>query len=244
VTGRIPQPPPDAGRHPATAGKIDPIRQLARGYQGAVSVVATSAGRRIVKEAMGPQPLRALRRAMLRREFAVYQRLRGIAGVPQCYGLENGERLLLEYVEGPSLRDLKNAPAERERFFDALLALIQAVHRAGVAHADLKRKDNILVRADGQPVLIDFGSAVLLREDAGALRRWLFRQACRLDLNAWVKLKYRRRYSAMSPSDRQYYRPTFLERAARLVRQGWRKLSGRRWRKARRAGAARTRPPC
>jgi hypothetical protein len=68
----------------------------------------------------------------------------------------------------------------------------------------------------------------------GAVRRFLFRQACHLDLNAWVKLKYRRRYEEIAPADRTYYHPTWLERAARLVRETWRTLTARRWRKSRR----------
>jgi serine/threonine protein kinase len=123
-------------------------------------------------------------------------------------------------------------PAAREHFFVALLALIRAVHRAGVAHADLKRKDNILVRAGGEPVLIDFGSALM--DGQGRVRRWLFRLACRTDLNAWIKLKYQRRYGQIALADRAYYQPTWPERTARVVREGWRRLTARRWRKARR----------
>lgn len=208
-------------------------RRLARGYQGTVSLVDTADGRMIVKEAMGAWPWRALRRGMLRREHAVYGRLKGIAGVPRCLGLEDGERLLLEYIEGRSLRQTDFSADAREQFFASLLTLIQAIHAAGVAHADLKRKDNILVRPGGEPVLIDFGSAVL--EGQGALRRFLFRQACRVDLNAWVKLKYRRRYEQIAVADREYYRPTLLERTARVVRETWRTITARRWRKSRRA---------
>lgn len=208
------------------------IQRLARGYQGAVSLVETPAGRLIVKEAMGSWPWRSLRRAMLRREHAIYMRLQGIRGVPRCHGMEDGERLLLEYVEGASLRDGALTAPEHERFFAALLGLIQAIHRAGVAHADLKRKDNILVRTGGEPVLVDFGSALV--DGPGRLRHALFRLACRMDFNAWIKLKYRRCYAQITPADRPYYRPTSVERVARLLREAWRRLTARRWRKARR----------
>ena len=53
-----------------------------------------------------------------------------------------------------------------------------------------------------------------------------------MDLNAWVKLKYRRRYDLLAPEDRQYYQPTALEDVARVVRRVWRKVTGRRLRKA------------
>jgi hypothetical protein len=52
-----------------------------------------------------------------------------------------------------------------------------------------------------------------------------------MDLNAWVKLKYRRRYDLIAPEDRRYYQPTALEDSARMVRRVWRKVSGRTFRK-------------
>jgi serine/threonine protein kinase len=230
LSGNRPQRIPDSsGTQPPPAGQI---RKLAHGYQGTVSLVEGPDGPLIVKEAMGRWPWRGLRRGMVRREHAVYARLQGIPGVPRCYGLDDGDRLLLEYVEGCSLRLADFSPAERERFFASLLQLIQAIHAAGVAHADLKRKDNILVQANGEPMLIDFGSAVI--DGPGLVRGILFRQACHLDLNAWVKLKYRRDYQQLKPADRAYYHPTWLERAARLVRETWRTLTARRWRKSRR----------
>jgi len=112
--------------------------------------------------------------------------------------------------------------------------VLQATHRAGVAHADLKRKENILVTPDGLPYLIDFGSAITCTDTSGSLRRWLFRQVCRIDLNAWIKHKYLGRYEEISSADAAYYQPTFIERVARPVRRIWRKVTARQWRKARR----------
>jgi len=209
-----------APRQPATGSVL-----LGQGYQGAVYRVETDEGPVIVKKAVGRGLLRILRRAMLRREHAIYQRLAGVSGVPGCRGLLGGEELVLDYVPGPSLREPGQPAVDRGRFFDELLAVIQAVHAAGVAHGDLKRKDNILVGPGGHPVLIDFGTAVALPPGAGAWRRWLFRQVARIDLNAWVKLKYQRQGMPMDPEDLRYCRPSWLERAARLVRRAWRKLT-------------------
>ncbi len=213
---------------PARAGTW---RLLASGYQGAVYLVEAPGGAVIVKKASGCSLLRAARRAMLRREHGIYQRLRGIAGVPECKGLEQGEHLLLEFIHGPSLRVAQPAPAERERFFAELRDLILAVHGAGVAHGDLKRKDNILMGPGNRPYLIDFGTAVACPPGAGLLRRLLFRQLRRMDLNAWVKLKYQRQNFEVDPADLQFFRPTLVERIARVVRRVWRAATFRRWRK-------------
>jgi hypothetical protein len=101
-----------------------------------------------------------------------------------------------------------------------------------VAHADLKRRGNLLISPDGEPIMLDFGSAVLHRAGGGWWRRFLFHQACRMDFNAWIKLKYRRRFDLVAPEDQGYYRPTALEGIARVVRRTWRKLTARRFRKA------------
>lgn len=175
---------------------------------------------------------------MIRREYRVYERMQGIAGVPVCYGLKDGEHLMLEYVEGRSLREAQCELRDRDAFFKSLLELILTLHGVGVAHADMKRKDNILVTPDERPYLIDFGTAVLRHVDGGFLNRFIFGQACRIDLNAWVKLKYQRRSSEIAGPDRAYYRPTAVERVARLFRRGYRKLTARHWRKARRRTSA------
>lgn len=209
-----------------------PGEYLSRGYQGAVYLRGTGPEQVVVKQAMGGPLARRVRRAMLRREHAAYQRLAGLPMVPRCLGLEPDGSLLLEYRPGEAYRE--NLPALRDRpaFFDALLAGILALHAAGVAHADLKRRGNLLVGASGEPILLDFGSAVLRPAGGGGLRGFLFRQACRMDLNAWIKLKYRRRYELVTPEDRRYYQPTFIEGAARVTRKAWRKLTGRQFRKA------------
>lgn len=209
-------------------------RVLGRGYQGVVYLRQTAAGPVIVKTPSGKGLAHSVRRAMLRREHAIYQRLQGIRGVPRCEGLQNGEELVLEYIAGPSLRDANLTGVVREQFFADLLKLIQAIHANGVAHGDLKRKDNILAGPGGQPFLIDFGTALSVESQSGMLRRWLFRQMVRIDLNAWVKLKYQRQWLEFDAADARLHDPTPPERLARVIRRAWRALTLRRRR--RRAG--------
>ncbi len=208
---------------------------LSRGYQGVVYVCGSGSERRVIKQPMGGWLARRLRAAMLRREHAAYQRLEGIAGIPHCFGLQADGSLVLEFVDGEIFRETASALTDRQRFFRQLLQQILALHKAGVAHADLKRRGNLLISPDSEPILLDFGSAVLRQLDGGIFNRFLFRQACRMDLNAWIKLKYRRQYAHIAADDQQYYRPTTVEAIARILRRTWRKLTGRRFRKAWRA---------
>lgn len=216
---------------------------ISSGYQGSVyKVSADSLGPDgphpeshylIVKEPMGFPLIRKLRQLMIRREHDIYRRLDGIPGIPRCYGLQGGNRLVLEFVDSHSLRLSKNELPDREKFFAELLEILQNTHAAGVAHGDLKRKDNILVTPEGRPYLVDFGSAVAKKEGA-FLNRWLFRQACKIDLNAWIKHKYLGRYDEISAADAQYFQPTVVEKWARFFRRIWHKLTRRRWREERR----------
>lgn len=208
-------------------------RRLAGGYQGTVYLIETPHGPRVVKKASGRGLLRALRRAMLRREHAIYEQLHGVAGVPRTYGLDAEGQLLLEYVAGHSLRETRLQGSDHAHFFAELRELILGVHAAGVAHGDLKRKDNIIVGPDNRPFLVDFGTAIAVSPAAGWWRRLIWQQLCRVDLNAWIKLKYQGVTDGMDPADRPYFRPTLVERVIRPIRQTWRKLTLRRWRKRR-----------
>ena len=87
---------------------------LSRGYQGVVSLRDTDAGRVVVKQAMGRGFALWLRRVMLRREFAAYQRLGDVPGVPRCLGMEADRRLLLEFLEGEPFRE-SGCSADRSR---------------------------------------------------------------------------------------------------------------------------------
>jgi predicted Ser/Thr protein kinase len=98
---------------------------LSSGYQGVVYKVPAGdefpdADWLIVKEAMGSPLVHWVRRWMIRREHAIYQRLVGVAGVPRCFGLDN-DRLLLEFIAGQPLRLSTGELENRDRFFAALL---------------------------------------------------------------------------------------------------------------------------
>jgi predicted Ser/Thr protein kinase len=219
-------------------------RKLGSGYQASVQVYETSAGAVVVKQPHAGGPLGSLWRSLLRREAAVYARLRGIAGIPRSFGLV-GDGLALEHIAGPSLREHEPQIGNREAFFAKLRATLDAMHAAGVAHSDLKRKDNIIVGAGERPYMIDFGIAVRRSATSSLWNRLVFDRAVQMDLNAWIKLKYGRRVDpesepgVLSAEDAAVYRPLLLERAARVVRVPWQFITLRRprqrWR-ARRDG--------
>jgi flagellar biosynthesis GTPase FlhF len=71
--------------------------------------------------------------------------------------------LVMEYQDGQTLAQITAGAttleeSEVREFLDALLDGVEYVHKAGLLHRDIK-PDNIFIRKDGTPVLIDFGSA-------------------------------------------------------------------------------------
>ena len=72
--------------------------------------------------------------------------------------------MVMEYEKGQSLAEFlkKRGGFLNEKdllnVFLPILSGLQAVHKAGILHLDIK-PDNIYLRSDGQPMLIDFGSA-------------------------------------------------------------------------------------
>jgi predicted Ser/Thr protein kinase len=209
---------------------------LGAGYQGTVRLYRSPVGDVVVKAPREGAVLGFLGRRALRREHRAYERLAGVPGVPRCFGLYAGRYLVLEHIAGASYREGEKALVDRERFFAALLASIDAMHAAGVAHGDLKRKDNLLIGPGERPYLIDFGIARLRRGPAGR-EGSLFRWIAQMDLNAWIKLKYRKRIEALSAADAARYSPLLLERVARWLRIPWQTITLRRprqrWRRRR-----------
>jgi predicted Ser/Thr protein kinase len=139
--------------------------------------------------------------------------------------------LVLEYIEGRPLRDLESHLEDRDTFFGRMLETIDAMHAAGVAHCDLKRKDNTIVGPGETPYLVDFGVACILRDGDGRVKRAWFTLMRQMDYNAWVKLKYGRNPVDLPHDVAVRYRPLLLERVARWIRIPWQKLTLRRLRK-------------
>jgi predicted Ser/Thr protein kinase len=193
---------------------------LSGGYQGTVLYYGEGELRLVVKVPPSSPWQRPLLIQTLRHEYRVYRKLEGLAGVPRCYGLLDGRFLVLEYIDGLSLRD--GAIGDRVRFFEDFRGLLEELHTRGVAHADLKKKDNILITADNRPYLVDFGVACLRKPGYAPVNHWLFNMAVRFDFNAWIKHKYRRHYEEVSAADRAYLQTTAVERVSRMVKQPYR----------------------
>ena len=164
-------------------------RTLKSDALGRIERVETAAGPAVRRVACGgrlPGSGR-LARALLARERRALAALEGLDGVPRALpaARPDGDRgvLLRTWIEGRALHEATRLPLD---YFERLTELAEALHARGVCHNDLHKEQNVLVRADGRPALIDFQLASVHRR-----RGRLFASRCADDLRHVRKLHRR-----------------------------------------------------
>ena len=190
---------------------------FSHGYQGHVFLYQAEDGKQlIIKAPTGWWLNRFIRRMMLRNEYKVYSRISHIEGIPRCLSFLDGSYLVLEFIDGIPVR--RAEISDRGFFFEAFLNLVKQLHNAGVAHTDLKKKDNILVVQGRKPYVIDFGAAVVKKQGFAPINSYLYNIARKFDFNAWVKLKYDGKFEDVSEEDSRYYNRTVIEKVSRWIK--------------------------
>ncbi len=103
--------------------------------------------------------------AAFRKEGQILRRIshKNIVGIHDVIDVEQTAFLVMEYVEGVTLNEALRAGRFREPNEIVALSLavvdaVAAIHAEHVLHRDIA-PDNIMVRPDGSPVIIDFGGA-------------------------------------------------------------------------------------
>ena len=194
---------------------------LAAGYQGKTLLYNKDDQKLVIKIPHGRGFIKYLHTCMIRHEARVYQQLQNLEGTPACYGLIDNQYLALEFINGEPIRNKR--PINNEHYFESLFKLIENMHKKGVAHMDLKKKDNLLVTHHDEPCALDFGAAIIRKEGFHPINHFLYRLAIRFDYNAWIKHKYYNRniqnIHGIDAEDEIYYRRTYIEKIAKKIKQ-------------------------
>jgi serine/threonine protein kinase len=190
---------------------------LAAGYQGKTLLFDDGKNKYAIKIPHGKGLVRYFHTHMLRHEHEAYKRLgNDFPGIPACYGLVDNKYLVLEYIAGRTIR--MKRPLDEPEYMDMLLEIINNMHSHGVAHMDLKRKDNLLVTSNERPCLLDFGASVIEKHGFHPINHFKYRLAKQFDYNAWIKHKYHDRLDDISDEDRPLYKVTWTESIASKIK--------------------------
>lgn len=97
------------------------------------------------------------------KRLSQFREVRGIVSVRDFFFANNTAYMVMEYVEGVSLKEYveKNGPMKGEwvlLHMDPLMDALERIHETGLIHRDIS-PDNIIVKPDLSLELIDFGSA-------------------------------------------------------------------------------------
>ncbi|MCC7395577.1 MAG: SUMF1/EgtB/PvdO family nonheme iron enzyme [Planctomycetes bacterium] len=175
-------PAPAAAAGEAMVGPYRLLRELGRGAQGVVYLAEDPRlGRRVALKVL-QQDMRSLSGAAslrLTREAEAIARLEheGIARVYEHGRDETSAWIAMQFVSGGSVAELlqRRAGAADGAAVPASVRLVEraaralaAAHAAGILHRDIKPA-NLLLKADDEPVLADFGLAADERRSAPTL---------------------------------------------------------------------------
>jgi serine/threonine protein kinase/tetratricopeptide (TPR) repeat protein len=170
---------PDEGDSaiPPRIGRYRVIREIGRGGWGTVYRAERDAG-----DFEQTVAIKLLRRGLdtddVLARFRAERQILANLGHPNIARLLDGGAaadgrpyLVMELVDGLPITDYCRTRAlplaDRLRLFITAARAVQYAHRRGVIHRDLK-PSNILVTAEGEPKLLDFGIAKLIDEAEGA----------------------------------------------------------------------------
>ncbi|HXH28235.1 MAG TPA: lipopolysaccharide kinase InaA family protein [Candidatus Polarisedimenticolia bacterium] len=160
-------------------------------------------------------PVRLLGHLQIRREIRALARLADVEGIPRCLGTTGPHALLMERIEGEWITHwCRKRPDGVVPMFERLACLVDAMHARGVAHADLRKRDNILVDPAGRPAVIDFNASFCFAP-RGLGARILFPLLRAVDRGAILKWKTRLAPALTTPAERR------RDRIMTLLRRLW-----------------------
>ncbi|MEG3192398.1 serine/threonine protein kinase [Lysobacter sp. D1-1-M9] len=194
--------------HASIRSEVTEVAELKADSFGRIALMRGDAGLFVRRDlAHVPLWLRLPAWWLARREARALRRLDGLPATPPLLRWD-GRRLDRGYLDGAAMH--QRPPHGDRAYFRQARALLQQLHRHGLAHNDLAKEANWLMLADGTPAIIDFQLAII-----GNPRSPWMRLLAREDLRHL--LKHKRTYcpDAITPVERRV-----LQRASWL-RHAW-----------------------
>jgi serine/threonine protein kinase len=154
---------------PTRVGRFELISRIGSGAMGVVYVARDpTLDRRVALKHLHPRFVESLEPALAERRFEQEARAMARLVHPNVvtiheFGTHEGRLfIVMEYVEGATLREWLTEPREPRQILEAFLAAgegLAAAHQVGLVHRDFK-PDNVLMGLGGEVKVGDFGLAI------------------------------------------------------------------------------------
>jgi predicted Ser/Thr protein kinase len=191
-----------------------------RGYQSSVYLVEKDGVRAAVKDFSHVEH-RAFRLwiapLLVAREAKALRTLNVTPGVPRYFGKIDRLAFAMEYIEGTPIADFAEGELDPV-VFPRVQQAIDAIHRRGVSHGDLKRRSNLLVTPEKNVYLIDFAAATIGNRPLRFFSNWLQKRMAEIDDKSLPRIKKFAAPDLMTEEDwHKLNNKTGLEKLARRL---------------------------
>jgi hypothetical protein len=113
---------------------------------------------------------RFLGRMQIAHECRAYEWLGDTAGVPRFYGRIDRHALAVEKAEVTQLTYAANRYSDGARHLENLASVLKEFRSRGFIHLDLRGRRNVMVRPDGEILVLDLAGAIWLKPDGFLFR--------------------------------------------------------------------------
>lgn len=194
-------------------------------------------GTRFVRKTWGVRPAwerATFGRWLARREARALHRLQGIEGVPQLLGRPELWAIDMTWIDTAPFPCTDRHTPVSPVYFERLWTIIREMHRRGMNHGDLRRKNLLVHKADPErPVVLDLTQSFTFDNPGGFLARLVLRPAHRVDRLKFLKIKNLHAPASMTPAElAELADVPFHVRAGRALRRGFYRPF-KRWREER-----------
>lgn len=146
------------------------IRQIGSGGMGVVYLARDrKLGRKVAVKVLNARGPEFTRRFITEAQATAQCTHENIVVIHEVGEFQGDPYMVLEYLEGQSLADLRDAPRGEGRAVEVVTGIARALvraHDAGIVHRDLK-PENVFLTNSGSVKVLDFGIAKLLKSSEG-----------------------------------------------------------------------------
>lgn|GEM_PF-1527098 len=181
-------------------------------------VVDLGDGPLVVKDFAGTHWLtRLVGRLEIGHESRAYRGLGAMPGIPRWIGRIDAHALAVEKIEGDLLVHHPERNEHGRRHLAALAVIIEQLEARGFAHLDLMGRRNVMLRATGEVVAIDFAASLWVRP-GGLLHRLVRRALAWYYRGVFLKWKAILDPESLTPEDKTFFSFLRVSRALLVPR--------------------------